>query len=173
MEEKREREELVKKATFDELTGAYSKNNFDDVFKKATDDAVKYYGGNLGVTFVDLKKFKELNDKYGQTQGDEHLKKVADLLKNAISDFVGAIRSTDYLVRVGGDEFILLSPGLTNDKAGLLQGRIKTGVDKYNGSVTNIDLYVNLHIGTFCGNKEYMNLYEQANAEMRKNKRNP
>ncbi|MFW1677096.1 diguanylate cyclase domain-containing protein [Pontibacter sp. JAM-7] len=63
----------------------------------------------LGVFFVDLDKFKAVNDTYGHKQGDEILVKVASRLQHAV-------RETDTVARYGGDEFILLMTGVS-DKA--------------------------------------------------------
>ena len=59
------------------------------------------YGGVFAVGFLDLDHFKEINDKYGHDAGDVLLKEVASRLKKAL-------RATDTVCRVGGDEFVML-----------------------------------------------------------------
>lgn len=56
----------------------------------------------IGVIFCDLDKFKQVNDKYGHSTGDEVLIIVAKRLKNII-------KSTDEVIRFGGDEFVILT----------------------------------------------------------------
>lgn len=67
------------------------------------------YGQQSAVCFIDIDKFKEINDSLGHRAGDEALKKVASDIKNVI-------RPDDTLLRLGGDEFILLLNNSTPEK---------------------------------------------------------
>lgn len=61
--------------------------------------------GHVGLIFVDLDDFKQINDTQGHDAGDEVLQRAAEALR-------GVLRDGDTLARVGGDEFVLLLPGL-------------------------------------------------------------
>ena len=77
---------------------------------------------SYSVMFIDIDQFKDLNDKFGHSTGDEALKNVADVLrKNS--------RKIDILARVGGDEFALLLPETDQIGCDLIQQRIKIDAD--------------------------------------------
>jgi len=61
----------------------------------------------LAVLFLDLNKFKQINDNYGHEIGDKVLVAFAELLKKTV-------RKTDTVARLGGDEFVIIAEGLTN-----------------------------------------------------------
>ena len=62
----------------------------------------------LAILFIDLDKFKSLNDSLGHAAGDEYLKNTANRIKNCL-------RSDDTVARFGGDEFIVILSNLKND----------------------------------------------------------
>ena len=87
-------------ATHDDLTGLPNRL----VFGQAVSDAVKVarrYGQEFAVMFVDLDRFKIINDTLGHAAGDFLLTEVANRLKQCV-------RESDAVARVGGDEFIIL-----------------------------------------------------------------
>ena len=81
----------------DALTGIYNRRYFEDRLKEQRMDA--------GIAMIDLDDLKTYNDIYGHMSGDKALMTVA----SAIED---CIRKTDRLVRYGGDEFLLVMPGI-------------------------------------------------------------
>lgn len=97
----RMREELKKRATFDELTLCYNRPSIMDAL------AASIAGGRgeaeRAVMFVDLDRFKEVNDHEGHAAGDELLRVVADRLRSVV-------RGDDLVGRIGGDEFLVVCP---------------------------------------------------------------
>jgi diguanylate cyclase (GGDEF)-like protein len=100
LEEERERLELA--ATTDSATGAYASGAVFEVLE--TEIAYgRRYGYCVSVLIMDLDDFKSLNDSYGHAFGDTVLREFCDRCREAI-------RATDYLVRYGGDEFVVILP---------------------------------------------------------------
>jgi len=89
-------------AHHDSLTALPNKNLFLDRLKQAIKHA-KRQNQSLSVLFLDLDRFKEVNDTYGHDVGDELLKSVAIRL-------LSCVRDEDTVARIGGDEFTVLLP---------------------------------------------------------------
>jgi diguanylate cyclase (GGDEF)-like protein/PAS domain S-box-containing protein len=99
----RMREELKRKATFDELTGCYNRASILPAIEAIIDGSGEKT--DLAVSFVDLDHFKPVNDHLGHAAGDELLKIVASRLQ-------AAVRDADLVARIGGDEFLVVCPGI-------------------------------------------------------------
>lgn len=98
---KQERETLKSAALLDPLTGAMNRRGLQDRWRKETAPASD--GGNtrVAVLLIDLDGFKPINDTYGHDVGDTVLIAVADRIR-------AAVRGTDVVSRIGGDEFAVL-----------------------------------------------------------------
>ncbi|HLX89903.1 MAG TPA: GGDEF domain-containing protein [Acidimicrobiales bacterium] len=99
----RMREELRLRATFDKLTRCFNRASTVEALEKMLDDDSD--GGRPAVIFVDLDRFKGINDDFGHAAGDELLEVVASRLQRAV-------REGDVVGRIGGDEFLVLCPGI-------------------------------------------------------------
>ena len=84
----------------DKLTGALSRAGFDEEIKRLQDLA-KTTGERIGLVYLDLDGFKSINDAWGHDVGDIVLREVARLL-------LSAVRSSDAVARMGGDEFAII-----------------------------------------------------------------
>lgn len=117
-------EDLFERASSDSLTGLSNRRIFDDRIHGMMDSA-RRYKNPLSMVSMDLDRFKEINDKLGHQKGDEVLKVVAGVLK-------GAVRSTDLLVRMGGDEFLLVLDNTDLQNGRILAERLCAAVDELN-----------------------------------------
>jgi diguanylate cyclase (GGDEF)-like protein len=90
-------------AQHDMLTGLANRVLFSDRLERAIALA-KRERRNLAMLFIDLDKFKPINDRYGHAIGDVVLKEVAIRM-------VDCVRASDTVGRMGGDEFVVLMPG--------------------------------------------------------------
>lgn len=114
-------EELFVKSQQDALTGLANRRVFDERIGPLMDNA-RRHGHELTLVSMDLDHFKQVNDNLGHAEGDSVLKKVA-------CTFSDMIRSSDILVRIGGDEFMLVLPETDLAAGGLLAERLCRAVD--------------------------------------------
>jgi diguanylate cyclase (GGDEF)-like protein len=95
-------------AYHDGLTGLPNRSMFSKALSQSISEAHRY-DRRLAVAFLDLDRFKQINDTLGHEAGDQLLKEVAERLK-------GCVRSSDTVARLGGDEFVVLLPELEDEK---------------------------------------------------------
>jgi diguanylate cyclase (GGDEF)-like protein len=93
-------------ALHDALTGLATRVLLDDRLNAAVETAKRHQTG-LGLLVIDLDRFKEINDTFGHQGGDEVLRVTADRLMQAV-------RKSDTVARMGGDEFVVLLPDLND-----------------------------------------------------------
>jgi diguanylate cyclase (GGDEF)-like protein len=104
-------------AYHDGLTGLPNRSMFSKALSQSISEAHRY-DRRLAVAFLDLDRFKQINDTLGHEAGDQLLKEVATRLK-------GCVRDSDTVARLGGDEFVVLLPQLEDEKhAGLVAQKI-------------------------------------------------
>jgi diguanylate cyclase (GGDEF)-like protein len=96
-------EQLEKLTMTDMLTGLPNRRHFEQQYAQIW-ELSKRNNLRLSVVMCDIDLFKKINDTYGHLVGDIVLKKIAEILKNTSK------RSTDYIARIGGEEFILILP---------------------------------------------------------------
>ena len=107
-------------AMTDALTGLYNHRHLQ---QELTDRVWAALGDNveLSLLFFDIDQFKELNDRFGHAEGDEVLKRVADIASHAI-------RQTDLAARYGGDEFAIVLAGTGREGALEVAERLRTTI---------------------------------------------
>lgn len=91
---------LQRLATTDPLTGAHNRRMFDEFFPQALKRAIRA-GQQIGLAVIDIDYFKGINDNFGHQAGDAVLIQFADRMRDAV-------RSTDTVARIAGDEFVIV-----------------------------------------------------------------
>ena len=115
----------------DALTGVFNRRYYEEVARKAN--------GPACVALMDLDDFKICNDSYGHDVGDLALRTAAKIIRSCIRD-------TDTLIRYGGDEFLLILPGIPGDYLPVVLEKIRTEVH-----AVSIPGYPHLHLSTSIG----------------------
>lgn len=128
---KRMEDELKQQSVTDELTGAYNRRFLSRDLPIVFNLAVRTTSA-ISIVMCDIDVLKEINDTYGHAVGDEALKAFAASAREVLR------RNTDVLVRVGGDEFVLVLFNVDPPAAGefarqLLQKMRKTDVSRAEG----------------------------------------
>jgi len=114
--ERKESEDRIRRlAHHDHLTGLPNRNLLNDRMNHAL-ARIRRHGGRMAVLFVDLDKFKPINDTLGHEAGDVVLKEVAVRL-------MSCVRSSDTVARVGGDEFVVVTEEITRQPEAALVAR--------------------------------------------------
>ncbi len=99
-------EELRRMALLDPLT-ELANRRYAEISLGSRLSEMNRYGSTLGVLFVDIDRFKEINDRHGHVVGDDALRMVARTLRNTA-------RASDTVGRWGGEEFIVLLPNASH-----------------------------------------------------------
>ena len=146
----------------DQLTGVYNRNKF----KKITDPETEEFEGvgeiPISVIMLDLDFFKKINDKYGHEAGDIVLKHTAEIIKKSV-------RSSDYVIRWGGEEFVVVLAGCSIEKAMSVAEKIRANIEDSENSVCPVTASVG--VAEYIGGS-YHDVIECADVALYKAKKN-
>ncbi|CAM4312367.1 two-component system response regulator [Pseudoalteromonas byunsanensis] len=116
---------LENMVVMDKLTMLNNRGSFDTELNRYVQDAIRYKT-QFGLLFIDLDNFKSVNDDLGHQAGDQLLKSIAAKLKMFR-------RTSDFVARYGGDEFVIIAPHVSNKEqlAKLAQHKYTLLADSY------------------------------------------
>ncbi len=125
---------IEKDALTDQLTGAYNRNILTEIFDEnrhtlrpqfqhylIPDGASNVHSAHVVTLMLDLDKFKEVNDTYGHEAGDHILQILSNTLKKNV-------RETDYVIRWGGEEFVVFLMGYSYDQGSKVAEQIRSDI---------------------------------------------
>ncbi len=111
--------EVHRQAIRDSLTGLYNRNGLYEI-ASASFKRTRLYCGSLHLFVIDLDNFKTINDKFGHPEGDRALVEFGKIL-------IRSFRENDIIVRIGGDEFVIVLEG-DDEAAAQAQERLESAV---------------------------------------------
>ena len=152
-------------AVTDGLTGMFNRRYFDEALAEYL-VAFGKIKKPIGMVILDLDHFKKVNDTHGHDVGDEVLRQVAECLKVFT-------RYHDVLSRLGGEEFAILSPNITESQLYSLSDRIRQAVSELrivNGNVT-LKVTVSAGLAIWDGVESGEELYRRADKQLYEAKR--
>ncbi len=120
---KRLESELESLATTDKLTQVYNRTKFNEIINREFERANRY-NHPLSLVMFDIDHFKKINDTYGHSVGDYVLQTLAQIVKENL-------REIDFLIRWGGEEFIIITPETDLGRAEVSAERVRRAIEDY------------------------------------------
>jgi diguanylate cyclase (GGDEF)-like protein len=114
-------------AVTDELTGLYNRRGFFSLVEKLLQLCKREKKG-IFMLYTDLDGLKKINDTFGHKEGDMALIDIADILRNNY-------RESDIIARIGGDEFVVIPIGTTEDSAKIATSRLQKNIEIHNSEI--------------------------------------
>lgn len=142
-------EKAISKSEVDNLTGLYNKAKLDEFINEHAGKETPHRRdddthSDIIAVYIDLNDFKEVNDTYGHTEGDEVLRRVAMRLGSLF-------RSDDLIFRIGGDEFLILILIDENMESSAITSRIEEVLSNLKVTSIKKGYTVTLSFGTRTG----------------------
>jgi len=136
-------------STTDSLTHIFNRLKFDEELQKSINYCSRY-NTSLSLILFDIDDFKIINDSYGHLTGDNVLIDLSTMVKNLI-------RKTDTFARWGGEEFVILLPNTSLNRAREIAQKIKVKIDNY--SFNNM-MHITCSFGvtSYCGEEDLRSL---------------
>jgi len=154
------------KLMFDTLTGVRSRLSYDEVLEQELSRWSRYQEA-FSFAILDIDHFKRVNDQFGHNAGDKALKIVAKMMSKHI-------RKTDFLFRIGGEEFVLLLPKTTLQNAQPLVEKIRSSVgsSSFHFKQQRVDISLSAGLTSICSEDSAESIYERADKALYEAKNN-
>src|SRR3954452_12770647 len=149
--------EVRQDATRDPLTGVHNR-----LALRRRVDELQAQRAALAVVVLDIDHFKAVNDTYGHQRGDTVLQAVADEMRSAL-------REGELVYRLGGEEFLVLLPGVGEGEAAQLAERLRAAIGAARPG--GLDVTVSLGVSAGADAEDYGTLFERADAALHEAKR--
>lgn len=156
-------QELIYISYHDPLTGLNNRSYGEKILTEYYSDT-RYNNIPLSLIFLDIDYFKNINDKYGHNTGDRMLKSISEVLKKSC-------RTSDHIIRWGGEEFIILLNKCSLELAVDLAERIRKNVEDYSDDEVG-KITISLGVATLQPNETIHELISRADSALYQSKRN-
>lgn len=139
---KRSQLRFKKLANHDGLTGILNHQHFMNEGARLLSSA-KHKQSDVSLISIDLDHFKRVNDTHGHAVGDA-------VLKHAVETCKGQLRASDIFGRLGGEEFGILLPGCSREKARGIADCIRKSIDEAAVELTDVTIRISASVGLAC-----------------------
>lgn len=160
-------QKLERLATRDPLTGLYNRRELEELLGEEIVRSERY-GHPLSLLWLDVDRFKRINDKYGHLVGDEVLRQLSHLLQSSV-------RIVDFVARYGGEELVVVLPEIDEDEALVMAERLRRMVQVMQipiGQDKQVSITVSIGVATFpTHGQNIARLFKKADKAMYQAKR--
>ncbi|MGF7145445.1 diguanylate cyclase (GGDEF)-like protein/PAS domain S-box-containing protein [Anaerotaenia torta] len=150
---------LVNKSIKDSLTNLYNHQYINEVLEKQLHKA-REENSSLSIMMLDIDYFKRVNDQFGHLAGDQVLVAVCELISQNV-------RKEDFIGRYGGEEFLVILPGLQPEQAARIAENIRRSIQAYDFGLKDQTITISIGVAQYEGetsnalvNKADMLLYQ-------------
>lgn len=119
----------------DHLTKVFNRNKLKELCDNEREEFIINKGRSISVLLVDIDFFKKVNDEYGHEAGDSVLVNVADIIRNSVSQ-------TDYIIRWGGEEFVIIASGISGERGVELAEEIRQNIEKSDNGICPVTVSI-------------------------------
>ena len=147
---------------YDYLTDVCNRDMLGELTDKDTKQFLPFLGSTISIMIFDIDFFKKVNDTYGHVKGDQVLKSVAKTIKPMIE-------KKDYMLRWGGEEFVLILSGKNLDEASAFAEKVRAAVEASDNGVCPVT--VSIGVSTYDG-KNYKSAIDAADQALYRAKEN-
>ena len=154
---------LKEQAYYDELTKIFNRKAYNEKIQEKF-DLYDRYKTDFTMAMYDLDNFKNINDTYGHEMGDKVLIETTNEVKSII-------RKTDFIFRVGGEEFVIIFAKTSLDEAYDIVEKIRIDVSKMQ-IIENEKITISIGISQAIPNDNHKSIYERVDKLMYQSKRN-
>lgn len=130
------RQQLEHLVVHDQLTKVNNRNKLKEL-SNLRGEMVVFSDISVSMLLIDIDYFKQVNDGFGHEAGDIVLVHLAKILKETV-------RVTDYVIRWGGEEFLIILPGCSAEQAALLAEKIRKKVEKSENGICPITISIGI-----------------------------
>jgi diguanylate cyclase (GGDEF)-like protein len=153
-------------ALIDQLTSLYNRRQFETTLVEERNRAERFQHG-LSLIMIDINQFKFYNDTYGHQTGDKILQELGEL-------FRGSIRKTDIPFRYGGDEFAILLPETSQERAEALSDKLIAAVSNHPFVGINKtpigEVTICCGVSSYCHDQDIESFVKEADIALYKNR---
>lgn len=150
------KDKLEKLVVHDQLTDTFNRNKMKEISNPTSGELT--YASDLAVSMllIDIDYFKKVNDAYGHESGDKVLVHLAQLLKSSV-------RATDYVIRWGGEEFLIVMPGCDSEQAVRVAEKIREKTEQSDNGVCKMTISIGVAL---YGGGDYHDTIKKADEAM-------
>lgn len=150
---------LINKSIKDSLTNLYNHQYINEVLENLL-HKTRQDKSNLSIMMLDIDYFKRVNDQFGHLAGDQVLVTICELISQNV-------RKEDFIGRYGGEEFLVILPGIRLDTAARIAESIRRGIQAYDFGLKGQKVTISIGVAQYAGetsnvliNKADMLLYQ-------------